>query len=281
MKKFLAVVLALVMALSMGTAAFAYVEVAPGQIYIGPADAVYYANPGEAISLAFRYAGSPLESDGYPSEGYAVIPFMGAIGDVNSNVVTNLALTQEAIDAGVSFIVNEGSAYHTFYTPEDGLLFGSIMMPVSLLASDFNVFTVDTTISADWVVVDYVAETPIDIQFFAGDTYMPGMIVTNEEAAAIAAGEMLPEEAVDSATIYNVITDYTTIQAKPYEPTFWESVEEQLKGIGAAILDVLMIGINLLKGELAPSDWYVPGEHDVLDLSFITDAIASLVGSLL
>ena len=67
----------------------------------------------------------------------------------------------------------------------------------------------------------------------------------------------------------------------PYQPTFEEALVEQLKGIGAALLDVLMIGINLLKGELEPADWFIPGEHDVVDLSFITDGIAMLVGMIL
>ncbi len=282
MKKFLAVVLALVMTLAMGTAAFAYVEVAPGQIYVGPAAVEYFANPGETIDLGFRYAGNPNETDGYPTDGYVVLPLFGAFGDVNFNVVNSVELTQEAIDAGVTFIENENSAYNTFFTPEDGLFFGALMMPASLVASDFTVFTVNTTISADWVVNDYVAQDPISIQFAMGSEGMgDGWFVTDDDAALIAAGEITPEEAEAVAYVAGLISDYSTIQAKPYQPTWEEAFTEQLKGLGAGLIDVLIIALNLLKGELEPADWFIPGEHDVVDLSFITDGIAMLVGMIL
>ncbi len=281
MKKILAVVLALVMTLAMGTAALAYVEVAPGQIYLGPADATYYANPGDEVTLTFRYAGMPNESDGYPSDGYAIIPFFGVIGNPNSNLITSADLTQEAKDAGVSFVVNEASGYNTFYDEENSLAFGAIMMPVELLATDFNAFTITTKVSDDWVVVDYVAEENIGIEFYAGDDVMPSIIVTDEEAAAITAGEYTPEEVAEPVYMAGVFSEFATIEAMPYQPTFEESLTEQLKGIGSALLDVLMIGINLLKGELAPSDWFIPGEHDVVDLSFVTDAIGKLVSMIL
>ena len=283
MKKFLAVVLALVMTLAMGTAAFAYVEVAPGQIYVGPAEANYYANPGDKIDITIRYAGNPNETDNYPTDGYVVIPFFGTIGDVNFNVINSIALTQEAIDAGVTFIENEASGYNTWFDAEQGLLFGGFMMPADLVNADFNVFTINTTISDDWVVVDYVAETAIDIQMYASleDTALDSVFISDEAAAAIAAGEIVPEEAEAVATMFGVMSDVTHILAMPYQPTFEEALVEQLKGIGAALLDVLAIGLNLLKGELEPADWFIPGEHDVVDLSFITDGIAMLVGMIL
>ncbi|MBQ8228894.1 MAG: hypothetical protein IJZ88_07775 [Clostridia bacterium] len=283
MKKFLAVVLALVMTLAMGTAAFAYVEVAPGQIYLGPADAEYLANPGDEVTLTFRYAGSPLETDGYPTDGYAIVTFFGIIGDVNYNTITGADLTQEAKDAGCSFIVNENSMYNSYVEAESATAVASIMMPVELLGTDFNLFTITTSVSTDWVVVDYVAETPIDIIGYAGDyAAAPSIIVTDEEAAAITAGEMMAEEIENPVYINGIMTETNTvINAMPYQPTWEEAFTEQLKGIGSAILDVLMIGINLLKGELAPEDWFVPGEHDVVDLSFITDGIAALVGMII
>lgn len=283
MKKVLAVVLALVMTLAMGTAAFAYVEVAPGQIYVGPAENEYYANPGDEVTLTFRYAGSPNETDGYPTEGYVVLGYWGLIGDPNYNTVNSFALTQEAIDAGCVVVENENSMYHSFVVPEEGSVYASFMMPVELIATDFNLFTVNTTVSADWVVVDYVEETPIDIIGYAGDYALaPSVIISEADAAAVIAGEIGVEEAAESVAVNGIITETNAvIKAMPYQPTWEEAFVEQLKGIGSAILDVLMIGINLLKGELAPSDWFIPGEHDVVDLSFITDGIAALVGMII
>lgn len=282
MKKFLAVVLALVMTLAMGTAAFAYVEVAPGQIYVGPAAAEYLANPGDTIDLTIRYAGNPNETDNYPTDGYVVMPIFGVIGDVNFISINSVALTQEAIDAGVTLIENENSAINTWFDAEQNLLFGGFMMPADLVDADFNVLTINTTVSTDWVVVDYVEETPIDIEFYAGiDAGLDAFFVTDEEAAAIAANEMAPDEVEYTVTMSGVMSDLTHIVAMPYQPTFEEALVEQLKGIGAALLDVLAIGLNLLKGELEPADWFIPGEHDVVDLSFITDGIAMLVGMIL
>ncbi|MBQ8784130.1 MAG: hypothetical protein IJZ57_10230 [Clostridia bacterium] len=283
MKKFLAVVLALVMTLAMGTAAFAYVEVAPGQIYLGPADAEYLANPGDEVTLTFRYAGSPLETDGYPTDGYAIVTFFGIIGDVNYNTITGADLTQEAKDAGCSFIVNENSMYHSFYEVESATAVASIMMPVELLSSDFNLFTITTKVADDWVVVDYVAETPIDIIGYAGDyAFAPSIIITDEEAAAITAGEMMADEVAEPVYINGIITETNTIiNAMPYQPTWSECLEEQLKGLVSGFIDVLIIVFNLLKGELAPADWFIPGEHDVVDLSFITDGIAKIAGMII
>lgn len=304
MKKILAVVLALVMTLAMGTAAFAYVEVAPGQIYVGPATAETLANPGDTVSFDIRYAGNPNETDEYPTDGYVVVPFFGVIGDPNLNTLDGVALTQEAIDAGVtligvgggtvteavSFTYDEmsevedfGSAYASFFTPEDGLLYGAFMMPADLVDADFNVLTITTTVSPDWVVVDYVAETPVDIQFYAAEYALgEAAFISDDDAAAIVAGEMLPEEAEANGALVGIIEmGNTIINAMPYQPTFEEALTEQLKGIGAALLDVLMIGLNLLKGELEPADWFIPGEHDVVDLSFITDGIGMLVGMIL
>ena len=283
MKKFLAVVLALVMTLAMGTAAFAYVEVAPGQIYIGPADAEYLANPGDEVTLTFRYAGSPLETDGYPTEGYAVVTFFGIIGDPNYNTLTGADLTQEAKDAGCSFIVNADSMYNSYYEAETAMAVASVMMPVELLSSDFNLFTITTTVSTDWVVVDYVAETPIDIIGYAGDLAMaPSIIITDEEAAAVEAGEMMLDE-IESPVYINGIMAETNaiINAMPYQPTWSECLEEQLKGLVSGFIDVLIIVFNLLKSELAPADWFIPGEHDVVDLSFITDGIAKIAGMII
>ncbi len=303
MKKFLAVVLALVMTLAMGTAAFAYVEVAPGQIYVGPAAAEYLANPGDTIDLTIRYAGNPNETDNYPTDGYVIVPFSGTIGDPNLNTVNSVALTQDAVNAGVTLIGITGttteaskfyfeeleanpiecSMYTSFFTPEDGLLYGAFMMPADLVDADFNVLTINTTVSTDWVVTDYVAETPIGISFFAGEYAIDvAFFLSSEEAAAIADGTMMPEEATQNGNLYGLFEETNTvINAMPYQPTFEEALVEQLKGIGAALLDVLMIGINLLKGELEPADWFIPGEHDVVDLSFITDGIAMLVGMIL
>ncbi len=303
MKKFLAVVLALVMTLAMGTAAFAYVEVAPGQIYLGPADAEYLANPGDEVTLTIRYAGNPNETDGYPTDGSVVVPFFGMIGDPNLNEVLSVSLTQEAIDAGVTFIGSTGAKseaekvlydemveeptavtmFNTYFTPEDGLVYGAFMMPADLVDADFNVMTITTKVADDWVVVDYVAETPIDIRFMAGEYAIDvTFFVSEEDAAAIEAGELIPEAAEQNGNLVGLIEEGNTIiNAMPYQPTWEEAFTEQLKGIASGLLDVLMIGLNLLKGELAPADWFIPGEHDVVDLSFITDGIAALVGMIL
>ena len=302
MKKILAVVLALVMTLAMGTAAFAYVEVAPGQIYVGPAAAEYLANPGDTVSIDIRYAGSPNETDGYPTEGSVVVSFFGTIGDVNYNKIERIALTQEAIDAGVKLIGVEGTAteaesftaeelenanivsmFTTYFIPEEGLVYGAFMMPASLVDADFNVLTITTKIADDWEVVDYVAKTPIDIAFFACENaIMDGFFVTADEAAAIEAGTMLADETAMEITLAGVLGEQNTvINAMPYQPSWGECLEEQLKGVVSGFLDVLVIVINLLKGELAPADWFIPGEHDVVDLSFITDGIAALVGLIL
>ena len=303
MKKFLAVVLALVMTLAMGTAAFAYVEVAPGQIYVGPAAAEYLANPGDTVSIDIRYAGNPNETDEYPTDGYVVVPYFGVIGDPNLNTVEGVALTQDAIDAGVTLIgVESGTAteapvftdeeigdvainsgFASYCTSGDGLIYGAFMMPASLVSADFNVLTITTKVADDWEVVDYVATTSIDILFMACEYALgAGFFITDAEAAAINAGEMLPDESPMEITLVGVLGEQNTvINAMPYQPTWEESFTEQLKGIGSALLDVLAIGINLLKGELEPSDWFIPGEHDVVDLSFVTDAIGKLVSMIL
>lgn len=283
MKKFLAVVLALVMTLAMGTAAFAYVEVAPGQIYLGPAEAEYFANPGEELTVTFRYAGSPNESDGYPTEGYAVFNAWPIIGHSGNNTIQSFALTQEAIDAGVVLVENENSMYHSWFSPDDACAYVSFMMPVELISADFNVFTITTKVADDWEVVDYVATENIDIIGYAGDyAVAPSVIITEEEAEAVLAGEMMIDDVAEPVYIVGIIPEANaTVLAMPYQPTFEEALTEQLKGIGAALLDVLMIGLNLLKGELEPADWFIPGEHDVVDLSFITDGIAALVGMIL
>ena len=284
MKKFLAVVLALVMTLTMGTAAFAYVEVAPGQVYLGPADAEYYANPGEELTVTFRYAGNPNETDEYPTEGYAVLGFWGIIGHSGNNTIQSFALTQEAVDAGVVLIEDENSMYNSWASPDDASVFATFMMPVELISADFNILTVTTKVADDWKVEDYVAEEPIDIIGYAGDYAMSPInaIFTEEEGAAILAGEMMVDDVAEYVTINGVVTEANaTVYAMPYQPTWSEALTEQLKGIGLALLDVLIIGLNLLKGELEPADWFIPGEHDVVDLSFITDGIAALVGLIL
>ncbi len=282
MKKILAVVLALVMTLAMGTAAFAAVEVAPGQVYFGPASSEYYANPNDTIDIDFRFAGNPNDTDNYPTDGYVVIPFFAALGDVNYNQVNSVALTQEAIDAGVSLIENENSGYYTFLDVDQNLFYGAFMMPASLVASDFTVLVVNTTISADWVVEDYTAQDPISIICDMGGAGLgDGWFITDEEATMVAANEIAPEEAVMEYFVNGLFGDTATIFAKPYQPTWEEAFTEQLKGIGAALLDALSIGLTFLKGELAPADWFIPGEHDVVDLSFITDGIAKIVGMIL
>ncbi|MBP3327896.1 MAG: hypothetical protein J6L91_03200, partial [Clostridia bacterium] len=209
---------------------------------------------------------------------------------------------QEAIDAGVKLIGVEGTAteaesftaeelenanivsmFTTYFIPEEGLVYGAFMMPASLVGADFNVLTITTKIADDWEVVDYVAKTPIDIAFFACENaIMDGFFVTAEEAAAIEAGTMLADEAAMEITLAGVLGEQNTvINAMPYQPSWGECLEEQLKGVVSGFLDVLVIVINLLKGELAPADWFIPGEHDVVDLSFITDGIAALVGLIL
>ena len=94
MKKVLAIVLAIVMTLSMTVAAFAAVEVAPGQIFLGPDDNVT-ADPGETVSIPVRFAGNPLESDGYPTEGYAVLTVMAST-DANYGSMTAITVDPDA-----------------------------------------------------------------------------------------------------------------------------------------------------------------------------------------
>ncbi len=284
MKKLLAIVLAVVMVMSAGIAAFAYEEVAPGQIYFGMAQFEYQANPGDTISIGFRYAGNPNETDNYPTTGYGIIPFMGFNMDVNSLTLVSAALTPEAEAAGFSFVVNEASGYNSYLDPDSGMFAGAIMFPMSQVASDITVFTIDAKVADDWVVTDYVAESPVDLEVYVGDigTGLPCCIVSDSEAAAIKAGEMMPEESMTKDFLLGVDdTSNSVVVAMPYQPTFMEILEEQLKGIAAALLDVLGIGIGLLKGELAPADWYNPEIHEAVDLSFITDGIAALVGMFL
>lgn len=283
MKKLLAIVLALAMVLSMGVASFAYEEVAQGQIYLGMAQYEYQANPGDEVTLGFRYAGNPFESDGYPTTGYAIIPFMGFNNDVNALALTSAALTAEAEAAGFKFVVNENSGYHSYLDGEQGIFAGAIIFPMSEIATDITVFTITGTVSTDWVVVDYVEEAPIDLEIYAGfdGVGFDSMIVSEEDGAKIIAGELTPEECAYSTLNGVDMTSNSVIVAMPYQPTTMEILEEQFKGIALALLEVLGIGIGLLKGELAPADWYNPEIHEVIDLSFITDGIASLVGSLL
>ncbi len=278
MKKVLAIVLALALTFSMAVAGFAAAEVAEGQVYFGAEENIVYANPGETVSVNIRLAGNPFESDNYPTDGYVALPF-----GVSSNMeapILGVNLTEEAKNAGAVVYYDENSMYHTMSVSED-VFMGTIVVPASFISGDMVIATLDLAVSADWEVIDYVATTPVPVAFFVGENHLSAFFFTDAEAEAIVNGEMILDEVDQSTLVNNLFADDCNIEAFPYQPTFWEILTEQLKGLAAALLDVLGIGIGLLKGELEPADWYDPLVHEAVDLSFVTDAIGALVGMIM
>ena len=285
MKKVLAIVLAVVMTLSMTVAAFAAVEVAPGQVFFG-FDGSVTANPGETITVDVRFAGNPYETDEYPTDGYIVVPFM-VISDVNVNSITGVSVAPDAAAAGIELYYNEDSGFNTYIVddgdeiPGSGELYGTLLVPADMLTSDITILQVETKMADDWEVIDYVATYDGMLDMYAGEAdYLAFYFISEEEADMVFAGDIMLDDASPVAEIVGAFSDDCAITAAPYQPTFIENLTEQLKALAASILDILVIGIGLLKGELETAPWYDPN-NPAVDLSFITDALGALVGSLM
>lgn len=235
MKKVLAIVISLIMVFSLASAAFAY-EIAPGQVYFGPA-ANAYANPGETAQLTMNFSADAFENDGYPTDGTLHIPFMICSTTPDLAPITGYELTDAAKAAGIVFTED------TMLEETGTFITGQLDIPSALIYGNTNidVFTIDVAVSADWEVIDNVATENLFVEVLAGeDLYMPITIDNADEYYEVA----------------NFVTDNFVIEASPYVPTTWEKLVEKVKGYVAAFVNILIVGLQyVLNNFLQPAPW--------------------------
>lgn len=257
MKKVLAVFLALLMALSCTSAAFAY-EVANNDVYFGAKEDIQ-ANPGDLTSFTFVLKSLASEEDlaGVDPNGVLSFPiglyaYNGSTGPLHGATITPpteeeegtyedaLVLTDAAKKAGVTIIAN----------PDECTLSGDaitdvvVNVPAKYLFNheEVELFKLYINVSSEWEVVKYHEVEPLGVMVrILGDC-----VVTNPE------GSEEPEVYLNQFR-----TEDAVVTAKFYEPNFFERVWEWIKAQIRLLIDIDNIIDNLLYTEVFnPADWY-------------------------
>lgn len=257
MKKVLAVFLALLMALSCTTAAFAY-EIANNDVYFGAKEDIQ-ANPGDLASFTFVLKSlaaeedlADVDPDGILSFPIGLFAYNGSTGPMHGATITPpteeeegtyedaIVLTDAAKKAGVTINAN----------PDECTLLGDaitdvvVNVPAKYLFNqeEVELFKLYINISKEWEVVDYHEVEPLGVMVqILGDC-----VVTNPE------GSDVPEVYLNAFR-----TEDAVVTAKPYQPSFFERVWEWIKAQIRLLIDIDNIIDNLLYTEVFnPADWY-------------------------
>lgn len=234
MKKVLAIVISLVMMLSFTSVAFA-VDSAPGQVYFGVKEDIY-ANPGDEVTVEIQLVADAFENEGYDMDGTLVLPVYIFSSDYELGSFVDFSLSEEAIGAGA--VLNDDSPDYYF---SEGEVWGEIRLPaVYLFSTDMVVAELTVKVSEDWQIVDYQAET--DINIIVADINTGGLNPYVES----------DESGIQDVTNFTAVSGIITYQ---YQPTASERLIERLKEIGKTILELIETGLAFVKRFLAPADW--------------------------
>ncbi len=248
MKRVLSIVLAVIMAFSVATVAFA-VDAVEGRVYFGPKEAIK-ANPGEEVKYEIQFIADPFPetvADVDPNGTYYLM-FAMRCDDPDANPFTKVELTEEAKAAGITFTKNP-DYYEAFGYELDAVDFiaGDLTIPAKYLLNKESIIVFDAyvKVTESWEVKNYVATTPLGMQVFTGDELGFGSYVLNLGASE---GEEIYIAAEGD-------TEY--IYAKPYEPNFFERVWEWIKEKFRRVIALDNVVNSLLETYVFPkADWY-------------------------
>ena len=257
MKKVLAVFLALLMALSCTSAAFAY-EIANNDVYFGAKEDIQ-ANPGDLTSFTFVLKSLASEEDlagvdpnGVLSFPVGIFAFNGTLGPMHGATITPpteeeegtyedaLVLTDAAKKAGVTLNTNPDECYISGESIENLV----VSLPAEYLFNheEVELFKLYINVSDQWEVENYHEKEPLGVMVqIQGDC-----VVTNPE------GSEEPEVYLNQFRTADAV-----VTAKFYEPNFFERVWEWIKAQIRLLIDIDNIIDNLLYTEVFnPADWY-------------------------
>lgn len=257
MKKVLAVFLALLMALSCTSAAFAY-EIANNDVYFGAKEDIQ-ANPGDLTSFTFVLKSlaseedlAGVEHDGVLSFPVGLFAYNGTLGPMHGATITPpteeeegtyedaIVLTDAAKKAGVTLNTNPDECYISGESIENLV----VSLPAEYLFNheEVELFKLYINVSDQWEVENYHEKEPLGVMVqILGDC-----VVTNPEGS-------------DEPEVYlnQFRTEDAVVTAKFYEPNFFERVWEWIKAQIRLLIDIDNIIDNLLYTEVFnPADWY-------------------------
>lgn len=241
MKKVLAVVLALVMALSCTTVAFAF-EISEGIVYLGFKENIK-ANPGESTTLTVEFKALPTADivEAVDPAGTLTVAF-GIYGLNPSDApLAGLELTEQAKKEGVEITVDPD-----WDISDEATITATVSFPAKFVVNKetLDLFTVKVNVDPAWPVKDYHEEYALGFQMLVGEVKsgMPAM-VTN------------PDESI--VEIWGIMSESASITAKPYQPTFFERVWEWIKDKIRFLIDIdNTINTLLLTEVFTAADWY-------------------------
>lgn len=254
MKKVLAIVLALVMALSCTTVAFAY-EIGGTDIYFGAKKDIQ-ANPGDLAAFTFVFKSLAAEEDLADVDPNGVLTFPiglyaynASTGPLHGATITApteeeegtyepaIVLTDAAKNAGVTINANPDECNISGECIEGA----TVSIPAKYLFNqeEVELFKLYINISDEWEVVDYHEVEPLGVVV----TIIGDCIVVNPDESEV--------------PVYGFRTEDCVITAKFYEPNFFERVWEWIKAQIRLLIDIDNIIDNLLYTEVFnPADWY-------------------------
>ena len=243
MKKVVAIVLALAMVLSFASFFASAHDVAKGQLFFGPKD-IIYADAGTEATIELEFKADPNEEDiaDLDLDGMLRLPFDIYADDVNYGLLKSFELSEEAKKIGATLemgdFLEDGSYGCAFVT-----------FPAKYIANGESIVLVNVKVdvSADWadVIDNYKAEFPVTFTMYVAEFAGPG------ETAKITSADGTQTD------VFGFVTDAAIIEAKPYEPNFFEKIWEWIKKTIRSLIDLDNIIDNLLYTRVfQPADWY-------------------------
>ena len=247
MKRVLSIVLAVIMAFSVATVAFA-VDAVEGRVYFGPKEEIF-ANPGEEVKFEIQFIADPFEEtlDGVDKDGTFHIPLLLAVNEASFCPITKVELTDAAKAAG--FTLTEGDAFDDYemngYTKESHFV-GEVTVPAKYLFNKESVIALNVFVKVydEWEIKDYVEQEELYLEVITGEQYIPSYVMN--------------PGAEEGEEIYvNAEGDAAYIHAKPYEPNFFERVWEWIKERFRRVIALDNVVNTLLETYVFPkADWY-------------------------
>lgn len=247
MKKVVAIVLALAMVLSFASFFASAHDVAKGQLFFGPKDIVY-ANPGEEAIVEIEFKADPNEEDiaDLDLDGTLSVPFTILNLDLNYSSIGGMELSKAAKEIGATLVIDEEMTNF-----DEGFETAIVTFPAKYIANGESIVLVDVKINVfevwEDVIENYIATIPINYEVYVGENAWTS---TGDLAKIISAdGTETP--------VFGFVSDAMIIEAKPYEPNFFEKIWEWIKKTIRSLIDLDNIIDNLLYTKVfQPADWY-------------------------
>ena len=235
MKKFISIILAVIIAFSTITVGVSAYKMDNEGVWIGCDGDVAYTDPGVTkdlpISIAANIADKLAEKEIDIASAVMTIPF--SVETDENSPITKVELTDAAKAAGAKY--EQKSATAT-------LVDGTITVPYASLDGNNSMVVVNVTVkmSEDWKVVDYKAEKPV-------------LVKVSEKYGTT--GVTVADKNEVKAYVSLMMTDFS-IKATPYKPNFIEKAIEWIKQ-KLLMIPVLFQTLNsyLLSDPLSEPKW--------------------------